>query len=755
MPAGLALNPGSGVISGTPTVASPQTSYKVVAANASGSTSTTVDIAVSQASIAYPGAYLGFTAGVAAQTLTPTVNGTTFTAWTVNPPLPTGLSLNTTTGSISGQPTAAAPPANYVVTATNTAGAHESATLTIAVVGAPLLDLGLAFQVELMRYVNTSVLSQDRSGRWILQDFTSGATLASGGGGTATLLGAPAPYIDLQGGVMVDDEAAELEIRSATSGQVLSTIPHPAQVSWFRLATDGSYVVAGSSTALTAWSTSGQVLISLTGNYSQAAPFAAPGQIQIALGPAGQSVIQTITVPGGTSSVSPAFLGVFNTWFADGQRFLTSQGTTVWTYSNTAAKQDLTSVTKVVGLAGEGNWFWTFDSTLYGVLNVYRVGSSATPAFTTGYGTDALAVGSGQTIGALAYGVGQLSVIDLSGATPVSTSYNNVPYGYLNNYAAQSATQWLVGNSYGVVFDGASLGGKPRSLTLGTALAVAAGSTYISVATASGKMLYFNASDDSQAGTIDFAASQLSASADGTVLAARATDVYNQYFPDRTVNVYSLPSGTVSSSFAYSYPNTTLTHMAMSPSATTLAEVFGLTPTTGCVAQVIAVNGGGTVLCDNSGNNIVQLSPDGTLAATSPAATPTSPSVTSEIYQNGTLLTAVPGQAVGWLDNSQLLLNNYTSHDLGLIPTGTTIYNSAGTMVGTTPLPTMSPFQVVSAAANTVYDTATNTIVSLASGNTLWASGNLFGPTYYGTAGAVTGSQVIFVSDNLVLAQPH
>jgi hypothetical protein len=136
--------------------------------------------------------------------------------------------------------------------------------------------------------------------------------------------------------------------------------------------------------------------------------------------------------------------------------------------------------------------------------------------------------------------------------------------------------------------------------------------------------------------------------------------------------------------------------------------------------------------------------------------------VTSKIYQNGTLITAVPGKAVGWLDNSRLLVDNTIP---GISLAGTTIYNSAGTKVATTPLLTisaqydsgvpLSPLQVVSASANTVYETATNTIVSLASGNTLWASGNMFGPPDYGTAGAVTGSQVIFVSDNLVLAQPY
>jgi hypothetical protein len=51
----------------------------------------------------------------------PTVTGTV-TSYGVSPALPTGLSINTTTGVISGTPTAITPTANYTVTASNTAG---------------------------------------------------------------------------------------------------------------------------------------------------------------------------------------------------------------------------------------------------------------------------------------------------------------------------------------------------------------------------------------------------------------------------------------------------------------------------------------------------------------------------------------------------------------------------------------------------------------------------------------------------------
>ncbi len=67
------------------------------------------------------------TVGTAIAALTPSVSGTV-TSYSVSPSLPAGLTLNTTTGVISGTPTVAAPNTSYVVQAINSSG---SATYTI------------------------------------------------------------------------------------------------------------------------------------------------------------------------------------------------------------------------------------------------------------------------------------------------------------------------------------------------------------------------------------------------------------------------------------------------------------------------------------------------------------------------------------------------------------------------------------------------------------------------------------------------
>jgi Putative Ig domain len=706
--------------------------------------------------------YNQFTPGIIAG-IQPVVSGGTLTAWSVSPSLPAGLTLSAKSGVITGVASVATPAAQYTVTATGPGGAQATTTVTIQVSAAPLLNLGLANLVSRVRYVNTSVLSEDDTGTWVLQDFVTGTTLATGIAPVASdyLPG----YVDLENNTMIDQAGGGLEVRSATTGNLQATITPATPASWYRLAADASYIVAGSASALTVWSPSGQLLLSVSGNYQQAIPFAASGQVQIANGPAGASVIETITVPAGTSTTSPAFQGTFGAWFVDGQRFVTSLGSSVWVYSNAAVKQDFGSPAGVCSLGGSGDWYWSApcgSQITTSQFSIYQVGSGATPAASLSFAADDYpeVFASGTTLGVLLdYGSDPpLTVFDLSGAAPVATTFATLPYGPASTFAAQSPTEWLVGTGSGIVLDGTSLGGTPRSLTLGTAYSVAAGTSFISVSTAVGKIFVFNASDDSPAGTIDFAASQLAASADGSVLAAVSSGISNQI----SVNIYSLPSGTLTTTFDYSNPDSLifLPSLTLSASGNALGEVFSGRPASACLAQVISVPAGATILCDNTGQSSdIQLSPDGTLIADS-TSLEALPNI--NLYQNGALVTTLPGYAVGWLSNSQLLVDDYAipSGTKNLESTGTTIFDASGNQVGTTPLTTTSPFMLVPGSPTSLYYFgpgygSQNTIVSLTTADTTWASGNA--ETFYEglTPGAVTGSQVVFISNNMILAQPY
>jgi len=130
LPTGLTLDPATGIISGTPTVVTAAANYTVTATNASGSTafavsitindgSTTTGVAPANLSYASPVVYV---TGKSISALSPTVRGGAVSSYSVNPALPAGLTLDGTTGIISGTPTTVTAKDNYLVTATNADG---------------------------------------------------------------------------------------------------------------------------------------------------------------------------------------------------------------------------------------------------------------------------------------------------------------------------------------------------------------------------------------------------------------------------------------------------------------------------------------------------------------------------------------------------------------------------------------------------------------------------------------------------------
>ncbi|KVD87066.1 hypothetical protein WS62_18540 [Burkholderia sp. ABCPW 14] len=127
LPAGLNLDPQSGVISGTPSAVSNATLYTVTGSNATGSATARIQIEV-QASAAAPDrlSYVDesviYVTGSAITPNRPTSIGGEITQYSVAPALPAGLSLDPQTGVITGTPTAVTAPAVYTVTGSNSVG---------------------------------------------------------------------------------------------------------------------------------------------------------------------------------------------------------------------------------------------------------------------------------------------------------------------------------------------------------------------------------------------------------------------------------------------------------------------------------------------------------------------------------------------------------------------------------------------------------------------------------------------------------
>ena len=124
------------MISGTPTAITSTATYTVTATNAAGNTTANVSITVNlgaPTNLGYSNnPNIGYVTGGAFASMQPSASGGAIASYAITPALPAGVSLNTTTGVISGAPTTTSGQTNYTVTATNTAGS-TTATVTITV----------------------------------------------------------------------------------------------------------------------------------------------------------------------------------------------------------------------------------------------------------------------------------------------------------------------------------------------------------------------------------------------------------------------------------------------------------------------------------------------------------------------------------------------------------------------------------------------------------------------------------------------
>ena len=154
LPAGLTLNPSSGVLSGTPTTAGPS-SFTIRATDSGGSSGTRAySIVIAAPAIAISPATLpGATVGVAYSQTVSASGGTGGFSYSLSAgALPAGLALNPSSGVISGTPTTAGP-SSFTIRATDSGGTSATraysvttnAAIVVSPAGLPAGTVGISY----------------------------------------------------------------------------------------------------------------------------------------------------------------------------------------------------------------------------------------------------------------------------------------------------------------------------------------------------------------------------------------------------------------------------------------------------------------------------------------------------------------------------------------------------------------------------------------------------------------------------------
>ena len=138
LPTGLLFSTSTGQITGTPTINSSITTYDVTTANVSGTAHTPLTLSVitvlpAPPSITYNPPSVAIQINQPSPILIPINTGGTAVGYVISPTLPTGMTINPSTGFISGTPTVLTPATQFTVTATNTGGSGTF-PITISVV---------------------------------------------------------------------------------------------------------------------------------------------------------------------------------------------------------------------------------------------------------------------------------------------------------------------------------------------------------------------------------------------------------------------------------------------------------------------------------------------------------------------------------------------------------------------------------------------------------------------------------------------
>ena len=135
LPMGVNLDSITGKISGIPTVLSPLKTYTIIGTNSGGSANAIINLtvkAMAPSAMSYTPSSVIATNGFTNISSSPSYSGDSIISFSVAPAFPSGVSLNTSSGLISGIPSVVSSQTTYTITGSNTGGS-TNATFTLTI----------------------------------------------------------------------------------------------------------------------------------------------------------------------------------------------------------------------------------------------------------------------------------------------------------------------------------------------------------------------------------------------------------------------------------------------------------------------------------------------------------------------------------------------------------------------------------------------------------------------------------------------